>query len=569
MVALGNWNLQSEQRRLLDRLGDGKYGAQGNMIENVTCLPGTRVEILERIDSWIRSTSNPKRVLWIRGMAGRGKSTIASTVALNWKHRATCAIFHFRRGQNILDSRLVCSLARQLGKSVDPEIRNAILSSVQENEDIGEQRLDEQFQGLFVTPLSNVGTKAFPVLIIVDALDECESVDYAVDFIKLINLKSSLLPDNVKFLLTSRPEPPLLRVLEPMEWETESLDSGDDIDADIEQYLRHGLLTIVKDRRIQQDWPPPGAVAELVQMSQGLFQWARTVVRYISEGSPNTRLAEVLKAPKMWGGMDELYAQILSKALKKVDASTSKRSLLLSLLGTLVAATHPVSLEVIALLHADDESIEGSDAEEVFTFLREEILADLNSLFLVPASPSEPIRLMHTSIRDLLIDRRRCGERAYWVNLAENHQRLGAVSIRQMNRHLKENICGLSDISKSSSEVQDIVERELSKGIQYCCRSWAVHTTEGHSWSESRACSGVQKAEFESFSHEKVLFWLEVMSLLGLTSEAIVMAKQTYHLLLVRISVWTYTYSKKGTDQILVAMDPRNIWVQLTHHIVE
>ncbi|KAG9041554.1 hypothetical protein FS837_012091, partial [Tulasnella sp. UAMH 9824] len=82
---LDNESVRTEQQRLLDRLGDGKYGAQGNIAEKVTCLPGTRVEILERIDDWIRKAKSSERVLWIRGMAGRGKSTIASTVAVNWE----------------------------------------------------------------------------------------------------------------------------------------------------------------------------------------------------------------------------------------------------------------------------------------------------------------------------------------------------------------------------------------------------------------------------------------------------------------------------------------------------
>ncbi|KIO18897.1 hypothetical protein M407DRAFT_38245, partial [Tulasnella calospora MUT 4182] len=59
------------------------------------CFPGTRLEILKEIDEWIRDTSSSNPVLWISGMAGRGKSTIASTVVHNWKCRASCAIFHF------------------------------------------------------------------------------------------------------------------------------------------------------------------------------------------------------------------------------------------------------------------------------------------------------------------------------------------------------------------------------------------------------------------------------------------------------------------------------------------
>ncbi|KAG8938331.1 hypothetical protein FRC04_009077 [Tulasnella sp. 424] len=107
-----------------------------------------------------------------------------------------------------------------------------------------------------------------------------------------------------------------------------------------------------------------------------------------------------------------------------------------------------------------------------------------------------------------------------------------------MNQLPRENVCNLCDLSKSSSEVQDIVERNLSKGIQYCCRSWAVHLTAGKRWSKSGA-GGVDRREvdFEIFSKEKVLCWLEVMSLVGATNEAASTAKQVYQWLSQRPNV--------------------------------
>ncbi|KIO24577.1 hypothetical protein M407DRAFT_60550, partial [Tulasnella calospora MUT 4182] len=172
------------------------------------CWPGTRVEILERIDSWIRNSSD--RVLWIRGMAGQGKSTIASTVRHSWRYRASCAIFHFRRGQHTLNGRIICALARQLATSLVPEVKNAVLDSVRENEDIAHQRLDEQFETLFVVPFTRLDSQAHLILIIVDALDECDDPKYAIDFVRLIYRHSAAFTANVKFLLTSRPETSLL-----------------------------------------------------------------------------------------------------------------------------------------------------------------------------------------------------------------------------------------------------------------------------------------------------------------------------------------------------------------------
>lgn len=47
---------------------------------NPTCHPNTRVELLEKIDRWIRDPT-AKTNFWLNGMAGTGKSTISRTVA--------------------------------------------------------------------------------------------------------------------------------------------------------------------------------------------------------------------------------------------------------------------------------------------------------------------------------------------------------------------------------------------------------------------------------------------------------------------------------------------------------
>ena len=43
------------------------------------CLEGTREEVLIEITDWIRSDTE-QNILWLRGVAGSGKSTIATTV---------------------------------------------------------------------------------------------------------------------------------------------------------------------------------------------------------------------------------------------------------------------------------------------------------------------------------------------------------------------------------------------------------------------------------------------------------------------------------------------------------
>lgn len=469
-------------------------------------------------------------------MAGRGKSTIASTVAHNWRSKGSCAIFHFRRGQNALDDQFVCALARQLGKSLVPEVKEAILDSVKENQDIAKERLNEQFKTLLVGSLAKLGDHAHPIVIIVDALDECKNVTNAVRFIKLVDQYSSSLPTNVKFLLTCRPEAPLLVALEPRHWHVEGLDSIPDICDDVTRFIQHACKQIREERNLPRNWPSSADVERIVEMSQGLFQWARTAITYVHDGSPVHRLRDLLQRSATWSGLDDLYHQILSKAFDKVKQDSMRQQLLSWVLGTIVVVPYPVSLDVIASLYSDHEIFDGQD--DAIQFLRLDILADLNSLLHIPASPFESVRLMHTSIRDLLISRQRCETQHFFIDVIQDHRRLASLSLQMMGRELKQNICELSDISKASSEVQDAVEIHVSKGLQYCCRVWSTHLIEGVPSPETKA-EPIREVlrRFESMSEEKLLFWLEVMSLMGKTNEALTAAKQTHQWLLVSTSI--------------------------------
>ncbi|KAG9016573.1 hypothetical protein FRB90_002980 [Tulasnella sp. 427] len=359
MIELRNTELQEEAGRLLDRLGDGKYGSRGDTLEEIVCFPGTRASILSSIDDWLKDQSEDSRVLWIGGMAGRGKSTIASTVVHNWKARGSCAIFHFRRGQTVLNSRVVCSLARQLGNSLNPVIRRAVVESVRQNRDIADKRLEEQFETLLVGSLSTLDDHSHPIILVIDALDESDNGKEATKLIQFIDEHSSSLSPNVKFLLTCRIEGFIPHKLESRGWHKEDLDVSVDISNDIETLVKEKCKEIRNEHRLPESWPHSNEIALLVQMSEGLFQWARTVINYIRDGSPQDRLRMLLKYPERWSGLDDLYHQILEKAFHNVELDLERQHLLHSLLGTLVVAPVPVHLGSLAGLFENEGFFEG------------------------------------------------------------------------------------------------------------------------------------------------------------------------------------------------------------------
>lgn len=418
-------------------------------------------------------------------------------------------------------------------KEFGAEIKQAILQSVRENEDIADQRLDEQFKTLFVAPLGEIKNQTHPILIVVDALDEWDDSKDAVAFVRLIDRHSSLFPVNVKFLLTCRPEAALVRALEPREWHTEDLDSVTGITHDLRRFFQHAFTQIKDDHDLQDDWPSSGDLEHLLEMSQGLFQWAHTAISYIGDRSPPSRLRGLLQRPAAWRELDDLYHQILSKAFDEIKLDPMRTELLSWILGSLVVAPNPISLEIIATLYRDHAIFNGMGQEDIIQSLHGDILADLNSLLRIPTSAAELMRLMHTSVHDLLVNQQRCERRTYFINRIQSHDRLASVCLALMQRDLRQNICDISDPSTANSDIQDVVERNVSNAIQYCCRSWPIHLTEGSLGSNSDArTSQIQLAALQSFSTEKLLFWIEVMSLVGATAEAILMARNVHQWLL-------------------------------------
>ncbi|KNB15809.1 hypothetical protein FOXG_21494 [Fusarium oxysporum f. sp. lycopersici 4287] len=98
---------------------------------NPTCLPDTRVELLNKISCWI-DDADAKAIFWLSGMAGTGKSTISRTVARRRHERGELgASFFFKRGETDRGglNKFVPTLARQLASrfpDIAPVIKKAI-----------------------------------------------------------------------------------------------------------------------------------------------------------------------------------------------------------------------------------------------------------------------------------------------------------------------------------------------------------------------------------------------------------------------------------------------------------
>jgi hypothetical protein len=94
------------------------------------CLPGTREDILKEIQDWVDETGEDvKRVFWLSGTAGKGKSAIAHTIA-NWfnERGGPGACFCFDRTQEAerRHEKIFATIARDLA-DLDPIMRRTLV----------------------------------------------------------------------------------------------------------------------------------------------------------------------------------------------------------------------------------------------------------------------------------------------------------------------------------------------------------------------------------------------------------------------------------------------------------
>jgi hypothetical protein len=179
---LGQFKLLTDDKRIevqpisLPYAIDAPFNSYQRQYEPA-CLPDTRVELLREIYQWA-GVKDEQCIFWLNGLAGTGKSTIARTISRRYfeQNRLGASFFFSRGGGDVGNAvKVVTSIAVQLANSI-PTLHQYISEAVVKNNDIASKGLRDQWNLLIFQPLSQlkVGSVTSPVVIVIDAVDECE-----------------------------------------------------------------------------------------------------------------------------------------------------------------------------------------------------------------------------------------------------------------------------------------------------------------------------------------------------------------------------------------------------------
>ncbi|KAJ6505102.1 hypothetical protein C8R45DRAFT_772936, partial [Mycena sanguinolenta] len=173
------------------------------------CAPGTRVEIQADINQWLSLGSSTKeRIFWVTGIAGSGKSTLSATVVETLRqkpHTPVAAQFFISRNipETINPDKIIPTIALQLAEF--SPVAAGIIHTVLERG--FPPTREKQVKELLLAPIQELSQSRTAVIILIDALDELQTAAQSVmEILSPIAPKGCKLPDNVRFLITSRPE---------------------------------------------------------------------------------------------------------------------------------------------------------------------------------------------------------------------------------------------------------------------------------------------------------------------------------------------------------------------------
>ncbi|KAI1089482.1 vegetative incompatibility protein HET-E-1 [Rostrohypoxylon terebratum] len=502
---------------LLPVASEAAFNSRHNQHEP-TCLPNTRTELLHEIEKWIE-TPNERCIFWLNGIAGTGKSTVARTVARTHYNRGDLgANFFFSRGGGDLSNanKLVTTLSRQLAARLPP-VRRYICEAIDEQEDIMSLSLKDQWEKLIINPLSKLHSKYLEstVVIVIDALDECESERDVRVLIRVLSTSRLLNNVRLRVFVTSRPDI-LIRhgftKIPEVEREVFALHqiSPDIIDRDISIFFENHLLAIREERGFEDDWPGTRIIKRLVEISCGLFIWASTACRFIREGRrlAKRRIKILINGYSSGVGpekqLDLIYTNVLRNAIQQDYNEKEKQELCImfrDVLGSIVILCSPLSMESLAELL----TIPLGDIKDT--------LADLHTIFNIPPKTSYPLRLHHPTFRDFLLDKERCRDLDFWIDQKQAHKALVDNCLALMSKKLKSDICGLGSPGTLIENVEpSLIERCIPPDLQYACLYWVEHCRQ----------SGMRLADgdtVERFFREHFLHWLEAINLMGKSAE--------------------------------------------------
>ena len=455
--------------------------------------------IIEEITQWVNSPNgdDAPRLFLLSGVAGSGKSAIAHTIAnLFYGQKRLGSSYCFARADqaNRRPDNLLSTIALDIA-DVDGHWKKSLADIVKGDRSLRTTiSVTEQFKKFILEPAMALTTVG-PILVVIDALDESAKGQSRRDILDTLAKGISDLPSNFRILMTARPEPDIVSAFKNNRHSLcKYMDTIDEASnkSDITLFVETQLSGV---SGLEEKWPNKRWCQMIVESSEGLFQWASTACQAIKDPEgvflSTERLSSFVEPSAR--GLDGLYSEALRQIFHGRDDDYVSRCKLV--MGWILATKEPLSISAHSELRGDN--------------LVELILPKLGSFLSGVDQQHIPIRPLHASFFEFLTHQKRSTE-TYYIDPSQQSRSLTLSSLRVMKTGLRFNIAGLETSHCRNADVPDLatrIQKAIPPHLSYGCRFWADHLG-------ATAYSTDILNEVKDFLHHRLLYWLEVLSLI-------------------------------------------------------
>lgn len=452
--------------------------------------------------NWNDNGEHPqRRLLWIKGHAGTGKTMLMIGIIRELSHQpvasARALTYFFCQGTNkalnnataVLRSLIWLLLLQQ------PCLISHLLQRHKDsgaklfNEENAWPALSDAFRNMLKDP------RLLPVYFAVDALDEC--AERRPELLRLIST-SLTLSRKVKWLLSSRPDVDLLGELrDPATHSPDASETLIELDTQrlvdpVNAYVEHKLKAL-QPKIGYNDGILAEVSYEVRQRAGNTFLWVALAFKALGTVHGGYAIDLVKDMPP---GLSELYDHMMTRIEngKLIQPEDYKRIFAVTSL-----VFRPLSLSELSL-------VTGLPFDIVETAIK------MCGSFLTLTG--ETVSLIHQSAKDYL--ETNYESRLQPAGTAQGHADIGRHSIDAMFTILKQNMYNL-DFDFKPKDMTPPHPDPLAP-VRYSCVFWADHLC-----SESPECQRelMDDGPVWRFLNEHFLRWLESLSLLGKLSDGV------------------------------------------------
>jgi hypothetical protein len=362
------------------------------------------------------------------------------------------------------------------------------------------------FAELILEPSRRLPTDR-PVVIIIDAFDECHDKDLEV--LRILRDEVPKLPGTFRILLTSRMMRDLRIFLSNKPHvRQQSIDIEESANLqDTSLYARHMLHEVAESGELTDDWPGSVLLNDFVSKAGGLFIWVFVVSQYLRNSTnPDAKLKMLLskQGPSSLNPekqIEQMYSSILLGCNWEDEDFVKGYNLLM---GAIMAAKTPLSISALQSLHRHD------NLAPVRTYL-----LPLASLLTRLENDHAPVKILHLSLKEFLTIRAQSSSspasRKLFLREEEHSQRLGLLCLKVMNEDLEKCKSAIGYLANTSEldGVPDIGEGIVSEALLYSCNFWIDHVV------KIENPEGILTVELLKFLSNYIVSWVEVSTSKG------------------------------------------------------